>query len=124
MKKNNSNKRKDISKCPKVNLRFKNQFINDNKINEEEKNVDILTIPNHGNFGNCFAMTVDIPKTKNSNKKEVNSIIKLGILNHSFDKNIITERNAITQRSNNDKSTKYSMNNSFFITPKKLSFKK
>ena len=69
-------------------------------------------------------MTIDIPKTKNSNKKEVNSIIKLGILNHSFDKNIITERNAITQRSNNDKSTKYSMNNSFFITPKKLSFKK
>ena len=123
-KKKNSNKSKDISKSPKVNLKFQNQFINDNKINEEEKNVDILTIPNHGNFGNCFAMTVDIPKTKNSNKKEVNSIIKLGILNHSFDKNIITERNAITQRSNNDKSTKNSMNNSFFITPKKLTFKK
>ena len=121
LKKNdNGNNR---SKSPKINFGFHNKFIfenhNNSKINiEEEKNLDILAIPKHNNFSNCFAMTFDIPKTKNKNKDEVNSIMKLGILNLDFNNNK-SEKKAINQKHNKINITKSSLNGSFMETPKK-----
>ena len=121
LKKNdNGNNR---SKSPKINFGFHNKFIfenhNNSKINiEEEKNLDILAIPKHNNFSNCFAMTFDIPKTKNKNKDEVNSIMKLGILNLDFNNNK-SEKKAINQKHNKINITKSSWNGSFIETPKK-----
>ena len=120
--KKNDNNNNNRSQSPRLNFGFHNKFTpekHNSKVNfEEEKNVDILAIPRHGNFSNCFAMTFDIPKTKNKNKEEVNSIMKLGILNLDFE-NSKNEKNKIIQKNNKINLTKSSLNGSFMESPKK-----